>query len=736
MAINRLAAVDENLWEQPDSTSDIQFLVLDPDWQTIQASTDPDDAILYMGGDGYLKKSVNGGQSFSSVLPAIDPPNDFSDSPAPTKTDLIYQEADMFNGNIVVVANWQNNFGEWRSWLLVSDDEAATWTWGLVPNTVPTITLEDINYQLSSDGVSYGAPSIRMNDADADSGFFVTTSNNRDLYLCSYSGTTIPVVIDTFTVGRIVQDIIKLTSLRFAIMTTSTSSIDPTVHLFSIDGGYTTLTQEDQELLHSEIYSLSAGFIPIGSSTRVISWLQDSGQSMYVRQTSFAGDVVTYPNARILWRNIAPNYKNIFIRGADYVVSGSTGVAAYIQIDDLFPFDSLLYATVFDYNAAGNVTFGSDYQIDSASMGGWIQPSPNTHLRIVARLKSTPTFIVTFASLANGTKSWVGLSVSGTVVTSGTPYHGPGDLHWPHPARIDDNLAQVFASRWTGIVHVDDTTLDVTLLQSSVTGAGDTVPTRQSTGLILNSPSLVVQLWNGQLIPVFPERTGLGASFFGVQTTYTWVEAKSLGVSVGKGDGSVAYITYWFKDGSGSILRVANVDVSALFMTAVSLGLASLAEVEAKIYVAYPVNLDGSNASVYVFGRMNDPESLGNPAHIIKSVSSGSSWSLIEGAWSTDVAGAMLSASASLYAVRNTGGVPRFYSGNDASLTQKSLIPFSKDVFPRGMDIEIATNVIAIGSGAIYTRMVLVSPSPYGTWYDLTLNHSKVSDISAVKVIQ
>lgn len=58
-------------WIQFDSTAGIGFLAEDPFWKTKAGSADPEKAILFRGGLGFLDRSIDGGKTWTTVLPVV-----------------------------------------------------------------------------------------------------------------------------------------------------------------------------------------------------------------------------------------------------------------------------------------------------------------------------------------------------------------------------------------------------------------------------------------------------------------------------------------------------------------------------------------------------------------------------------------------------------------------------------------------------------------------------------------
>jgi len=106
----------------------------DPWWRTPekQNSSNPEVAIIFACLDGEIYRSESLGTTWAKLMLETDPPNDWSDDPAPTVADLSFvQRTDNIHkdGHHYFLANWQNASSQWRSWLLVTEDDGSTWTW-------------------------------------------------------------------------------------------------------------------------------------------------------------------------------------------------------------------------------------------------------------------------------------------------------------------------------------------------------------------------------------------------------------------------------------------------------------------------------------------------------------------------------------------------------------------------------------------------------------------------------
>jgi hypothetical protein len=107
-----------------------------------KGSYDPEKAILWSFGQGYIYRSDDAGRYWMDVTPTNDPPNAWNDAPAPVSTDLTYQQgvADWHvNERHYVIAWYQNAASEYRGYLLVTSNDGRSWTWYAMGSDNPAV---------------------------------------------------------------------------------------------------------------------------------------------------------------------------------------------------------------------------------------------------------------------------------------------------------------------------------------------------------------------------------------------------------------------------------------------------------------------------------------------------------------------------------------------------------------------------------------------------------------------
>lgn len=91
----------------------------------------PEKAILWDFGVGYIHRSVDAGRHWYDVTPATNPPNTWNDDPAPTMNDLTYTHAvaDMHRNKTHYAIAYYRESGAYRGYMLVTEDDGELWIW-------------------------------------------------------------------------------------------------------------------------------------------------------------------------------------------------------------------------------------------------------------------------------------------------------------------------------------------------------------------------------------------------------------------------------------------------------------------------------------------------------------------------------------------------------------------------------------------------------------------------------
>jgi hypothetical protein len=102
-------------------------------------------------------------------------------------------------------------------------------------------------------------------------------------------------------------------------------------------------------------------------------------------------------------------------------------------------------------------------------------------------------------------------------------------------------------------------------------------------------------------------------------------------------NGSYLLVTVWADEATDK-LKVLVYDLpSVAYNTEYSLGNTTSAEFAARTYWAFPVTVVDDDDTWFMAGRMNAPQALASPEHVITTANAGSAWSSEENGWGTDI---------------------------------------------------------------------------------------------------
>jgi hypothetical protein len=205
----------------------------------------------------------------------------------------------------------------------------------------------------------------------------------------------------------------------------------------------------------------------------------------------------------------------------------------------------------------------------------------------------------------------------------------------------------------------------------------------------------------------------------------------ALGLSTGKDAGNVAWVT----QANNTILQLIEIALPGLTITdRYSLGSATIAEAISKARVAFPFVPFGYDDTVYVFGNMDDPQSLGGPSHVIRTINGGSSFTLIENGWSIDHCGAVIVTTGNyMYAIRNRGTQSKLYRDNaDNVLVVKLTLPFAAEVVHHGILVDYRSSDVYVCANSADPIMVAKIPPPHLIARDITYDHEATEGIWSI----
>jgi hypothetical protein len=228
------------------------------------------------------------------------------------------------------------------------------------------------------------------------------------------------------------------------------------------------------------------------------------------------------------------------------------------------------------------------------------------------------------------------------------------------------------------------------------------------------------------------------------KSLFSSADYRPIWMDVDSQDGSTLFLTVWKGDDTLELQVRSTTDFS--LTSTVSLGACTEAQLGSD-YIAYPFTPTFNKSRVYVFGRMNSPDGLGNPEHLIQSTDTGSSFSSVENGLGASVltnfrAEGEADGARDFYGVVSaTAGVPKFYRGAEA-------LAFISNItgMPNGL-VNVDAFVVAIiqggttpssisvGSNTAQSVMVVQSTDNGATWSDITLNLPTTGQIKTTVVV-
>lgn len=673
----------------------------DPHWPITQDSYASADAILWRCGSGYIKRSTDGGENWSTVTPGDDPPNDAGDTPAPTAGGVNYVMGDgsyINDQEHVFIARWQNASDDWRSWIVHTANNGTAWTWQSIAGGSAGVTLDSAGGQSGLTPQSRTALMLNSNqllsityteDAGASGGWQVDLIDVTDgTILDSVGGSANGV--SAFAIAR-------LSDTRFVVFGDNTDGGFSYTTVYNVSSG--TMTDLAIENVHSEIvtavaieriddthyivaYNKSSAGTEVG--TYVIATFNGTDTITYSAETAFSGAAVS---------SMAMQYMET--PGSDHIY------------DLYYSSASQLFAVQIAVNTGSYTpTTGTPQQIVNTAAA---------HVSI-ARLDDDRC-ICAYADGGNGDDGYAVIaSIGNSSKSVGSP------VEFKDAATIISTYCA--ASGDAGYIAYTNSPEDLEYIPFTAN------VTAVSFGSAVEFPG------DGEFPVVLLDGLVFALMYKDAADDYkTKIELsgggnnnKALGVSLSKGIGDVIYVTYW--DTTQLAVTVFQTDFTPL--GSYSLGLCTEAQLAAKTYIAFPYVPFGEDEFCYFYGRMNDPASLGT-CHIIYTDDLAQTYYLLENGFGSGYCGAFIDDFGAIYAIRNAGNQAKLYTGDiDGSLSVVSTIPIPSFVNPSGLAYSFIDDAMYAGAGRANSIMVMRSNYPFTEWTDITYNHSTASGIKAV----
>jgi hypothetical protein len=678
----------------------VSDMAIDPYWNSKQDSTASEDAIVVIGGVGYLRRSTDAGKNWSVITPGTDPPNDAGDDPAPTAATVDYniiEASQAVESEWVVIARWQNGDGDWRSWFLYTDDDFATSSWSSAGGGYTELAIPS----------SYDAGELHNTHADyqqiLDMGNdrlvamwislgSVGQAHTRVALIDTANGTVLEVGGSGGSLGTRVMAIAKLTDTTFAAIQEVTDSYVLVARVYDISGDEASSWVGEGEIPdHLGISDMPTvvSIARLSDTTFIAAYNVDedgNDNGMVVHCTFDEVDTITF-GTPVVFHSGAVNY---FV-----LLEGLVGTHLYYQDDSLT-----------DLRGAMITASGTVLTVFSS-----VAVLANSVELISACILTGDKAVVVYADTADSNHLWSRVVTLGTgTAVMGTDYEIKNAVVTAVYAAETGASSGVVAYRHgTSTLSYTRFTVDGHVLTP---GSEVDYPITGFLPLITNTPKGLVYVGadenNDDRVTFYLPGIGGGS-------------AKILGLSLGKAEGFLAYITLW--DGVELAIRVYELPSVAL-LDDIYLGDATEDELDNREKIAFPYSPWGfSDDFVWVYGRMFNPAGLSGLSHIIYSLDGALTFALLDDSLGAYHVSSLTEQYGTVQAMVSLLNQSKLYTGNLSGIQLRSTLPISGYINPHGTTYDWLEQVIYAASGVAGAVVVVKSSLPYDVWTDITYDH-------------
>lgn len=718
-------------WTQltAEATTD---MIADPFWRTRQGTTASASAILLRCGNGFIKRSTDGGTNWSTITPSGSPTNSANDTSPPTFAGLNYVALApdwSTQGTFYALGRWQNGGNLWRSWLIKTTNDGTSWS-NIQLGVDNTAAIIDQSSFGSGGGTTVAAQS---GIAVLDSTNFIGINNDNHAEWYSVDGSyAITDRDDVITFNTRAFSITPVSSTR-AIVTYRRADVGNVGYggtlVLDTSTGPDTLTQTQTNNFISTNTVIESRVVAVSSTKLLVVYRMASPATdeLFMAHGTISGTTVSW----------AAGTSIAAIAGFDLglVYMGTNDAILTYSYDDGSGTD--IYARHIDTSgvtpsagAATEIVNGGSFAIDSVEFG---YPSPDN---LLAQYNST-TCIRAF-EYSGDQVGIVAFTYSGTSINGvGTPIDIGGgsasnEINRPSVCVQGTTIVVCFGNHTSFRAQVTTATVSGTTLTAS--GTVTTLPIGDGTSP--HWPALA-NLDGTALVGAFSEFTLTSVDdtlrVATINLSGTSYAAKARGVDVSRVAGGSVYVTSLINE-----VRLAFMKHTASTLALSShgsLGSSTLAQFDARTYDAVPVCSFTDDNHLWVYGRMQGPQGLANPSHIIRSLNAGGSWTAIESGWGTDVCGALeIPAGGILVAFRANATNSKLYMGT-TTLALIQTIPTGKTINPHAIALDYFNGAIFAGAGAASSIMVVGALPPYLVWKDFTYTHQTANAVTALVLL-
>ncbi len=669
----------------------VSDMAADPYWQSKQNSDASNDAILMIGGVGYIRRSTDAGQNWSVVTPGTNPPNTFGDSPAPTATTVDYMVIEPNEGvedNWLALARWQNSSDEWRSWVAYSTNNGTSWSWVDVGGGTTSLTVPGFNALTTKNHADSPVAFDMGNDR-----LIIVYATSTPHYIVTLIDTINGTILDTDgSGGSLLAKVVAATKLTSSRMIIVSEDQDAGALVFSLleiqsdtlvslanqyhasygsnfptalsvarraDNAWVTALNRNSSgtargiLIACTFDGVST--ITVGSETEFnaeatpylavlegvlgthLYWQDNSLTDLRAMMITGSGTTInTNSEFQVLSNSVS------FIGAA--IVSGDKAVVAYADSAD----SNNLWARAITLGT-GSSTLGTDAEIKNAAVTAVYVVSSGTDQGYISYRHGTNTL------------SHTSFTVSGHAITPGSE----SDFDWVGGYPV---MAWISA----GLVEAAYDANDVNRLKAKIPGSG---------------------------------------------------AIKGLGLSIGRAVGETAYVTGW-SDAGNLVLIVFDVPTMTN-LGETSLGAATLEQVDNRELTAWPFAPWGFlDDFAWIYGRMSSPGNLSGIQHVVYTADAGLSFVEFENTFGDSHCASLLESYGTLHVLVSTASQTKLYTGSlTDGLALKSTLPIPGFAWPHGQTFDWLEQIIYVGTGVAGAVAVVKSDFPYGEWQDITYDH-------------
>lgn len=736
-------------------TDDVFDLIQDPFWRITQNSFNYEDAILIVGGFGFIKRTVDAGNTWVDITPTIDPPNIASDSPAPTVNDLEYVVLDGSQpnaGEFAILARWQNNLGLWRGWILFTLDNFATYSWDYLGTGGGSgLAIVDTDTTSFGSGPQIGYGWIHMRDD-----IYVNLTHNTDagaiLELWNITGDTFTYLdyIDVYIGGvynpsdptqylncgvalndekllivcnEVIDVFNNYSQLRYFIYDTAGDILT-----YVMDQPYAfTNSQVKAKVILNVQNPIPDNYILAYAYEKLDGVSYDKGLFGEVLLVNSSANIISTISVAGFVNDPPPNNDH-YLLGMCPIHDSNYTVVTYVKYNGV---DYDLYGVVWDVSTSlvhtefllqSGLVYSSYFQ----KLSQWKTVQDDIDLE---------QFLVCFK---NASDELTILPVAHTnpshVLTPGTPITRSdivADITMSNMTGGKFIVTYSYQHTILGIDYVASKLFTVTLASGVLTDNADDLTLQDSYPLTSGTPHFQDTITNyycgADIILVFVCLVNAGGALTNenrVLITNAVSEVKPLGVAISKGGGNYCYVTKYINNKLA--IDTYNLPSLALINQSDIQVAVNLTDVDDKLTWFFPYVKYGDEDICYIFGRGYNPISQVMTYNSTSSVFT----SFISG-WGTDRCDSFLYDYADNYcAIRSTGLVSKLLYNGVLKLT----LPFSGGVNPHSMKFGYYNELyICVDNPEPIT--VIRVPHPYTSYGNITLNHEVDEGVWAIEVL-